>query len=136
LTVLTPIVEIQPATLSCFPGDAATFTAKVANGADDRVTWTVSAGLVDGLGHLTAPAASGSVTVTATSVADPAQKATALVTVRGTNFDGNSATNPKLLSLAHAMGSTDPADLAKYDFNGDGQINDADLAELFQKMGW
>lgn len=136
LTVLTPLVEIQPATLSCFPGDVATFTAKVTHAADDRVTWTVSSGLVDALGHFTAPASPGTVTVTATSVADPTQKGTARVTVRGTNFDGNSATNPKLLGLAHAMGSTDPADLAKYDFNGDGQINDADLVQLFQKMGW
>lgn len=136
LTVLLPVVDLLPATLSCFPGDAATFTAKVTHAADDRVTWTASAGLVDALGHFTAPATPGTVTVTATSVADPTQKATARVTVRGTNFDGNSATNPKLLGLAHAMGSTDPADLAKYDFNGDGQIDDADLAQLFQKMGW
>jgi len=131
-----PTVEVQPATLGCFPGDMLVFNAKVTNATDNRVTWKASAGTIDDTGRFTAPGTPGTVTITATSVADPSRVGTATITVRGTDFDGNTALNPKLLGLAHAMGSTAPADLAKYDFNGDGRIDDADLAKLYQKMGW
>jgi subtilisin family serine protease len=136
LTALVPTVEVQPAVLGCFPGEAIAFTARVTNATDTRVTWTVSAGTIDASGRFMAPGAPGVVTITATSVEDPSRTGTATVTVRGTDFDGNTALNPKLLGLAHAMGSTAPADLAKYDFNGDGRIDDADLTKLYQKMGW
>ena len=138
LTVVAPppAVEILPMALGYFPGDTAAFSAKVTNTADTRVTWTASAGTIDDTGRFTAPGAPGTVTITATSVADPSRIGTATITVRGTDFDGNTALNPKLLGLAHAMGSTGPADLAKYDFNGDGRIDDADLVKLYQKMGW
>jgi subtilisin family serine protease len=131
-----PTVEVQPGTLGCFPGDTIVFSAKVTNAADNRVTWKASAGTIDDTGRFAAPGAPGTVTITATSVQDPSRTGTATVTVRGTDFDGNTALNPRLLGLAHAMGSTAPADLAKYDFNGDGRIDDADLAKLYQKMGW
>jgi hypothetical protein len=136
LTVLLPVVEIQPAALGCFPGDVFVFSSKVTNATDGRVAWSSSAGTIDASGRFTAPGTPGQVIITATSLEAPSQKATAVVTVRGTDFDGNAASNPKLLGLAHAMGSLAPEDLAKYDFNGDGRIDDADLAKLFQKMGW
>jgi hypothetical protein len=136
LTVLVPAVDVQPATLSCFPGEEALFTAKVTQAEDTRVLWTTNAGIVSAEGHFTAAATPGTVTITATSVAAPSQKGTAKVMVRGTDFDANAPSNPKLLDLANAIGSTAPSDLAKYDFNGDGKIDDADLVKLFQKMGW
>nr|WP_306672428.1 S8 family serine peptidase [Geothrix fuzhouensis] len=136
LTALVPTVEVQPAALGCFPGEAIAFTARVTNATDTRVTWTVSAGTIDTSGRFNAPGAPGVVTVTATSLADPSRTGMATITVRGTDFDGNTALNPKLLGLAHAMGSNAPADLAKYDFNGDGWIDDADLTKLYLKMGW
>ncbi len=136
LTSLTPVVEVQPTVLGCFPGEAIAFTAKVTNATDTRVTWTASAGAIDASGRFTSPGMPGTVTITATSVEDPSKMGTATITVRGTDFDGNTALNPKLLGLANALGSSVPADLAKYDFNGDGRIDDADLAKLYQKMGW
>ncbi len=136
LTGPIPELRIQPGFMGCFPGDAADFTATVNHPTDTRVIWAASAGSIDASGRFTAPNAPGLVRITATSVADPTQSATATVTVRGTDFDGNTASNPQLLGLANAVGSTAPADLAKYDFNGDSRIDDADLEKLFTKMGW
>lgn len=136
LAVLVPMVEIQPGSVSCFPGEMTQFSGKVTLAADPRVTWSASGGRMDPSGLFTAPATAGSLWVKATGVEDPSRQATVWVTVRGTNFDGNTATNPKLLGLANAMGSTNPDDLAAYDFNGDGRIDESDLAKLFLNMGW
>lgn len=136
LTVLAPVISLQPTAMGCFPGEIVALSASVSNLVDQRVAWSASAGTIDATGRYTAPGTPGLVTITASSVADPSCSATATITIRGTDFDGNTAARPRLLSFAHAMGSTEPADLAKYDFNGDGRIDDADLAKLFQRMEW
>ncbi|MBL0314043.1 MAG: PKD domain-containing protein [Holophagaceae bacterium] len=138
ITAVPPVmVNVAAATMGCFSGETVVMTATVANATTTTaVTWSTSAGTIDPTGRFTAPGTPGAVTVTATSVEDTTKNASVTITVRSADFDGNSATYPKLLALANAIGSTAAADLAKYDFNGDGVIDDADLAKLFQKMGW
>jgi hypothetical protein len=58
------------------------------------------------------------------------------IKVKGIDFDGNSPSRPSLLAMARAFGSTAPADLEKYDLNGDGRIDSEDYVRLFKKMGW
>ncbi len=51
------------------------------------------------------------------------------------NINGDSATDAyDLLELLKRFGSTAPADLAKADFNGDGQIDDTDLTALLNAL--
>jgi len=57
------------------------FTATVTGTANTDVTWTCSGGTINRGGKWTAPMASGSYTVTATSKADPTKVATAMATV-------------------------------------------------------
>lgn len=63
-------------------GDTLQFSATVTDLDDTSVTWSASAGTVDGAGRFIAPAADAKVTVTATSVAEPSLTATATVQVR------------------------------------------------------
>ncbi len=61
-------------------GQSQTFSATVANSADQRVTWSVvesGGGTITSTGVYTAPATSGTYHVVATSVADPRRSATA-----------------------------------------------------------
>ena len=57
------------------------FKSTVSGTLDTAVLWSVSGGAVSSLGLFTAPAAPGTYTVTATSLADPTKSATAAVTV-------------------------------------------------------
>lgn len=68
-----------PATVGA--GKTAKYTATLAGTADSRVTWTTSRGVISPDGTLTAPAATGKVMVTATSVADPGKSKSLDVTV-------------------------------------------------------
>ena len=63
---------------------ASTFTATVEGAASDAVTWTASGGTLRASGSLatwTAPDVAGTYTLSATSVADPAQRASVTLTV-------------------------------------------------------
>jgi RHS repeat-associated protein len=78
-------VGISPADTTLYPGQTQQFAAAVVNSDDTDVVWTVSpagAGTISSSGVYTAPAtisSQQSVTITATSVADSAQSASATV---------------------------------------------------------
>ncbi len=82
-------VAISPTSASLVPGQSQSFTATVNNATDPSVVWSVdgiaggssTVGTVSSSGVYTAPAATGQHTVTATSVADSSQSASAQVTV-------------------------------------------------------
>jgi len=77
----TVTVVVNPPTKELLPGDTATFAATVGGTAVTGVVWSANAGVINDLGVFTAPAQSATVLVTATSVADPAVFAQAVVTV-------------------------------------------------------
>jgi len=69
---LKPItVTVTPVNLQVLVGRQATFRAKVTGTLNTAVSWTASAGTIDGTGLFTAPAAVTTVTITATSLANP-----------------------------------------------------------------
>jgi len=83
---LTPIVNVtlNPTSVTLTPGQTQAFTATVANTANTAVTWSLSAavGSISAAGLYTAPAiitTAQTVNVTATSVANPAVSAYAIV---------------------------------------------------------
>jgi len=79
-------VTVSPASVSLVPSGAQTFVSTVAgNGSpSSTVTWACTGGSITSGGVYTAPATSGSYTVTATSTQDTTKKATATVTVTST----------------------------------------------------
>ena len=76
-------VYVTPATASVPSTEKQQFTAKVTNTSDLAVTWSATKGSISSAGLFTAPTVKADtiVSVTATSVADPTQSATAVVTV-------------------------------------------------------
>lgn len=78
-------LQVTPSNASLFPGTSLSLAAAVQGTSDLRVTWSVDEGAVGGgvttAGVYTAPVGTGTYHVTATSVADPNQKATVAVTV-------------------------------------------------------
>jgi beta-lactamase superfamily II metal-dependent hydrolase len=74
-------VSVTPATASVNSGATYQFTAAVTGSTDTSVTWSATGGTVSGSGLYTAPAAAGTYSVTATSVADPSKSASSTVTV-------------------------------------------------------
>ena len=75
-------VTITGAT-SVAAGATSTYTAAVSGTPNSGVTWTASAGAITQAGVFTAPSATGTVTITATSVADPGKSKTLSVTIAG-----------------------------------------------------
>ena len=76
-------VSISPTTSTVVSSGTVQFSAAVANSSNTSVTWSASAGTIDSAGLYTAPAvkANTNTTVTATSVADSSQSATAAMVV-------------------------------------------------------
>jgi hypothetical protein len=74
-------VAIAPTSVTLAPGTTRQFAATVTGAADTTVTWSASGGSVSPSGLFTAGSATGTFSVTATSVADPARSATATVRV-------------------------------------------------------
>jgi hypothetical protein len=97
------------------------------------VQWNATAGQFLSDGRYMAPGSPQAITMTASSGGHQSQLQ---IRVKGTDFDGNSPSRPRLLGMARAFGSTAPADLEKYDLNGDGRIDSEDYVRLFKKMGW
>ena len=136
-SVLPISVSVSPNPATVEPGGKVQFSAKVVGGqGNQNVTWSKTGGGELSGGLYTAPNAKGAYTITATSVEDISKSGTAQVSVFSSGFDDNSLASPQLLGLARAFGSTLPADLAKYDLNNDGKINDDDIKLLFKAMGW
>lgn len=112
----TVVVTVTPATVSVAPGATQQFTSSVTGTSNTTVTWTLSGtscggttcGTINSSGFYSAPSAlpSGDVViVTATSVADPSESATADVTIAGSSVyyvdncviagsDSNNGTSP------------------------------------------
>ena len=94
VTVLSPVkkVTVTPATMTLGQNESYTLkaTVEVFGGTDTGVTWTSSdttIATVDATGKVTATDKVGSVTITATSKADPAKKGTCTVKVSGDQTD-------------------------------------------------
>ena len=138
VVVINAGIAITAQSKGMLVGAAATFSADVTGAFSNKnVTWSASAGTINPTtGQFTAPAAAQTVTITATSVELHTLKGHYNVKISGTDFDGNSKTNPRLLDLANAFGSDDPQHLLKYDLNGDGIIDNNDIKILFEAMGW
>ena len=77
-------ISIDPRAASLVQGQSQSFTASVTGTSNTAVTWEASCGSVQGSEltiTYTAPAAEGSCTLTATSLADPTKTVTAMITV-------------------------------------------------------
>lgn len=72
-------VAINPTSVFLKPGATQQFSASVTGIDNTAVTWTVTNGTISNTGLYTAPSASGTYTVTATSMADPTKSALAIV---------------------------------------------------------
>jgi hypothetical protein len=90
-------VAVSPSTVTLAGGAAQAFSAVVngQNSPSQVVTWSCTAGSIDGSGSFTAPAATTSaqtITVTATSQADPSRSGTATVTIAAVSSTVTSVT--------------------------------------------
>ncbi len=72
-------VAINPTSVTLKPGATQQFIASVTGTDNTAVTWTSTNGAISNTGLYTAPSASGTYTVKATSVADPTKSASATV---------------------------------------------------------
>ena len=75
------VITIEPSSVTVAKGGTAQFTATVTGASDTSVTWSAGGGSITQDGVYTAGSASGSFTVTATSVADPSVSAEATVNI-------------------------------------------------------
>ncbi len=74
-------VAVSPTIVSLFPNGTQQFSATVSNAANTNVTWTATGGAISSSGLYTAGAATGSFSVTATSVQDSTKSNSASVTI-------------------------------------------------------
>jgi hypothetical protein len=77
-------VAVSPSTATLSPATQQQFSATVQGTSNSAVTWSASAGSITSDGVFTAPATGDGiqVTITATSVPDPTQRATSLITIQ------------------------------------------------------
>ncbi len=77
-------VTISPSTATVTSGGTQQFSAQVQNSDNQSVTWSATAGTVSATGLFTAPSVTSdtTVTMTATSIADPSKSGYATITVR------------------------------------------------------
>jgi hypothetical protein len=145
VTVTSASIVFTNIPKALFVNDTTQLQASVSGLANTAINWSVPSGqgTVTPTGFYTAPAtipvSDGKATITAASVQVPAISGQAKILIRPlsfASFDNNTKTSPQLLDLANAFGSIAKADLDKYDINGDGIINDEDLAMLFNAMRW
>lgn len=106
-TVVVPSVSVtlSPAAASVRPNATQGFTATVTGSINKNVTWDIQEGVAGGAisstGLYTAPATTGYYHVTATSVADAAQSASALIAVTTSSGLFNSVGNLQHARLYH-----------------------------------
>jgi hypothetical protein len=100
-------VTITPATASVAANGTVQFSAVVKGAASNKsVVWTTTSGSISASGAYTAPAASGTAQVSASSVASPVMRATATVSIlanpspTGPGSSGNQGQAPKIASLS------------------------------------
>lgn len=87
-------ISISPASPIVAPGGTVAFQATVTGSSNQQVTWSASLGSITSDGDYTAPTATGTYTVVATSVADPSVTALASVSVQTINSVFVSVTPP------------------------------------------
>lgn len=145
---VNPLIAISVSPKALFVDDGAPLQASIIGLANGGVIWSVQLpehGTVTQAGAYTAPSkvpqGDGVAIITAASVQMPTLYTQAKILIRSLDWtklgdDNNTKTSPQLLDLAHAFGSIAQADLDKYDINGDGIIDDEDLAMLFRALGW
>jgi len=82
ITAPQPVsITVSPTSSTLFPNGTQQFTATVTNAANTAVNWSATGGVISSAGLYTAGAATGSFTVTATSVQDPTKSAPAAITI-------------------------------------------------------
>ncbi len=82
VTLPQPVgVSISPTSATVFTNGTQPFTATVTNASNTAVTWSATGGTVSSSGLYTAGGATGSFTVTATSVQDSTRSASAAITI-------------------------------------------------------
>jgi len=104
-------VQVQPASATIGPLETFQFTATVTGSTNTGVSWSLSStasvgtplGTISSAGLYTAPANTGAVTVTAQSVADSTQKATASVTVTAAAAPGLTSITPTTAAQGSAQ---------------------------------
>ncbi|HEY1339874.1 MAG TPA: Ig-like domain-containing protein, partial [Bryobacteraceae bacterium] len=74
-------VSVSPASVGLQPGGTRQFTATVTGSSNQSVNWTATGGTITASGLYTAGQSAGSFSVTAKSVADPSQSATATIAI-------------------------------------------------------
>ena len=88
ITLMPPIaISVSPAFATLFGGEVQQFNATLTNATDNTVTWSATVGTIDAAGLYSAPASvtvEQTVTITASSVADPTKTATAKLTITPT----------------------------------------------------
>jgi hypothetical protein len=135
-------ITINNAVPALFTGQGYTFQATLHDyEGTGTIRWSVDGGgsIVETSGLYAPPSEPADVIITATCVQEPSITLSIPVRIRPaamTNFDGNSPSNPSLLGMAHAYGSTADADIDKYDLTGDHKIDDEDIEMLFRAMAW
>jgi len=149
VVTVNPTIAFSVVPKALFVNETAILQASAVGLADSTVTWSALHGSLTQAADNsttykapgTAPQGDGRDTVTATSAQTPALSRQSRILIRPIDFakfgsDNNAKASPQLLDLANAFGSTAQTDLDKYDINGDGIIDDEDLAMLFRAMGW
>lgn len=138
VTTSQVLVLIDPRVLGCVVGQTKQFSAVVTGTTNIAVSWSSNpTGLVSTSGLFTAPATPTAVTVTATSVADPAKSDSLSFPVKGRNLNLSGDNSVDVLDLAllskhygaTGLGASDAA--AVCDLNGDGSVDDADITLFF-----
>ncbi len=120
-------IAVSPASASLYAGGIQQFTAAVTGTTNAGVTWSATGGMISSTGLYTAPATGGTYTVTATSVVDPSQSASASVTVAG---NASSSCTPGATSwVANSLASSQTGTFtASFDATPQGVGLDADVA--------
>ena len=143
VVVLAGFIEFISPPKALFIKDKVEIQANVVGLENQAMAWSALLGSITADGQYTAPSEVVGFhqmeTIVAESLQDPSVWAQLQIRINNETiltFDGNGPKTPQLLDLANALYSTDPADIAKYDLNGDGLIDEEDIIILFKRMGW
>jgi hypothetical protein len=82
VSVAPIVVTISPTYVAVAPGATQQFNSTVTGSANTAVNWTASPGSISSSGLYTAPAGTGTASVTTTSAADPTKSASAVVSIQ------------------------------------------------------
>ncbi len=129
-------VGVGPVQATMATGAARLFTATVLGAADQSVTWSATGGDLVPQGsravRFTAPPQPGTYELRAISSADPTRYASAFITGKSRDLNGDGIADVLDLALAAVAysGPGTPSADARADFDGDGDVDDEDIAAL------